>query len=555
MSGLEAAIEFALKNLSPGQFQRLAEGYAELQWPDRYRHLIPEGRNPFDATTTGWPDAWARNRDCEIHAVEASMANAWSTHLTSDIKKAKEHGRVVSFVFVSTANPRETSVQAYRTALRDLGLTDGDINLVFRKQLVRDLAGPRFARLRAAILRLPPTPSPFVAIEHARNLYGDGTTVGFAPTSREYAKPNGVWRNQATPTVLERLRQDGWAYIEGRGAAGKTVLCTHIALRWGGGLGAAYYLDLTERNAADLTTVTDAMVMYGGPNVLFVLDNVHAAELVAGGVFDTWRQREDGSTLLLSGRHVSADPWAGVGDPLRDLRSVAIAVRATSEDVFGTYRRLAARVTSRPSPPTRYLTRRWAQLFQGDLVAFAVALSAKLNAELLFADLSPEDAVEYVRSEYLRPYSGDDARAALTTVAALGALEISTPPGLVDASLLKPSLDTGAVLRTDGALTLAHAGLGPLLLAAQRRPTVDVETLANASHAEPALAASIARRLADRTSRRDYLAFWRAAVQTGEWTALLPDSLSDLPDVVQAVRAASGVSWADVDDGVVDSID
>jgi hypothetical protein len=555
VSGLEAAIEQALKNLSPGHFQRLAEGYAELRWPARYRHLVPQGRNPFDATTTGWPDAWSRSLDGEIHAVEATMANGWSTHLMSDIDKAKQHAGLASFVFVSTANPRDTSVVPHRKALHDLGLINGHIDLVFRKQLVRDLAEPRFARLRAAILRLPPTPSPFVAIEHARNLYGDGTTMGFAPTSREYAKRNGVWRNKATPAVLRKLRHDSWAYIEGRGAAGKTVLCAQIALRWAGGLGAAYYLDLAEGTAADPTTVIDAMVTYGGPDVLFVVDNVHAAERVAGGVFDNWCQRGDGSALLLSGRHVSADPWAGVGDPLRDLRSAAIVVRATSEDLFGTYGRLAARVTSRPTPPTRYLTRRWAQLFRGDLVAFAVALSGKLDADLLFSDLSPEDAVEYVRSEYLRPYPGDDARAALTTVAALGALEISTPPGLVDASLLEPSLATGAVLRTDGALTLAHAGLGRLLLAAQRRPTVDVETLANASHTEPALAPIVARRLAARASRRDYLAFWQAAVRIGEWTALLPDSLADLPDVVQAVRAASGVSWPEVDDAVVDAID
>ena len=96
------------------------------------------------------------------------------------------------------------------------------------------VAEPRFARVRAGILKLPATARPFEPIESARGLYGDGT-AGFAPTKAEFIAGT-VRRSDIARSVQTRLLQDGWAYIEGHGAAGKTVLCTLLALEWAGTL-------------------------------------------------------------------------------------------------------------------------------------------------------------------------------------------------------------------------------------------------------------------------------------------------------------------------------
>jgi hypothetical protein len=90
---MEAAIELALKSVSPAAMQRLAEGYAELTYPNRYAHLIPQGRNSFNATTSGWPDAMSvEDGTGRIHAVEATNGQ-WSTHLDEDIRKANGESR------------------------------------------------------------------------------------------------------------------------------------------------------------------------------------------------------------------------------------------------------------------------------------------------------------------------------------------------------------------------------------------------------------------------------------------------------------------------------
>ena len=93
MNPSEAAIRDAVENLrrSPGTFQRLVERYAQLSSPDRYRDLLPKGRNPQDATISGWPDAYVLLPDGRIDAVEMTLDEKnWPRHIDEDYEKAKQ---------------------------------------------------------------------------------------------------------------------------------------------------------------------------------------------------------------------------------------------------------------------------------------------------------------------------------------------------------------------------------------------------------------------------------------------------------------------------------
>ena len=298
------------------------------------------------------------------------------------------------------------------------------------------------------------------------------------------------------------------------------------------------------------------MVQYGGPEVLFVIDNVHAAEAFTGSLFDEWRSRADGSTLLLSGRHVSPDPWRGVGDELHDLGEGVIRLRVNPNDVFGTYRRLASRIVAEPPSPTRFLSQRWSELFRGDLVAFGAALSARQSVEQLFPDLSSADAVDGVRARYVAaPGSSPAALEALNSVAALGVLELASSPAVADIGLLEPWLSGGALVRVGAAVVPIHSGLARLLLAALGRPELDVERLAASSYRDRSLPRAIARRLAEHETHKGVRAYLAAVVRAGDWVQLLPDALDDFAQIVVAVHEAAGVDWASIDEALAGAVE
>ena len=68
----EARIDDAIGDLGPGEFQLLAEYYAERTHPDRFHGLIPKGRSVKKQTRPGWPDAYVRLPNGQIDCVEAT---------------------------------------------------------------------------------------------------------------------------------------------------------------------------------------------------------------------------------------------------------------------------------------------------------------------------------------------------------------------------------------------------------------------------------------------------------------------------------------------------
>ncbi|HWC49433.1 MAG TPA: hypothetical protein VG448_11170 [Solirubrobacterales bacterium] len=338
--------------------------------------------------------------------------------------------------------------------------------------------------------------------------------------------------------------------MEGHGASGKTVLCTKIGLERICDLRPVYYIDLAAAHD-DVSRIIDAMVTYGDEGILFIVDNIHLAEATAGEVFDNWQAREDGSQLLFSGREISGDPWNGAGDALHDIREQAVQVRPAAEEIFGTYRRLVARRFPNAQIPPRFLTRRWAALFRGDLVAFAVALGREHARGQPFGELSANDAVDYVRETYLSGYVGKShALDALLAAAALSVLEIPAPISLVQPDLVEPSLDSGALLRVGNSITVAHPGLARLLLAAAEREEIDQDLLLRCASEQSSLASDIAIRLFRRHEIEAGEAIFRLMIDRGEWNALLPESLDEFLRLTHVIHGV--MSWTEMDELVAE---
>jgi hypothetical protein len=239
MSVPEITIESAIERLksSPGTFQRLVEYYASLTYPHRFKNLVPQGRNPNDVTVKGWPDIYARSADGRMDVVEVTHSPAWLTHLEEDLEKAEALGKeqLAGFLFVAwddepspltdhkKINPRFEKLNSSRDRLVALDIPSDSIHFIFKKKLVRDLAQAKFASVLKEILGLPCHSLPFRVI-HDSQLFGLATRLGaFAPTKEEY-HGGLVHRADLVDVAKQRLEHSGWAWIRGRGAAGKTVL-------------------------------------------------------------------------------------------------------------------------------------------------------------------------------------------------------------------------------------------------------------------------------------------------------------------------------------------
>lgn len=191
MNPSESAIQTAVDKLkkSPGRFQRLAEHYAQVIYAERFKNLIPSGRNPQDVAVKGWPDAYALLPDCRVHAVEATHSSDWRRHLEKDLKNADAFGtgRLAGFLFIAWASaPSVGLIQEYRDRFVELGVPAENVTFVFRQQLVRDLSQPRFASVWVDLLQLRCDCYPFHTIGDARVFGRVGQVYAFAPTKDEY---------------------------------------------------------------------------------------------------------------------------------------------------------------------------------------------------------------------------------------------------------------------------------------------------------------------------------------------------------------------------------
>ena len=193
---------------------------------------MPKGRNPQEVAIRGWPDAYVFLDDEHIDAVEATHSDAWERHLEGDFDNAKKlgQGRLAGFLFVAwTPAPPLDAIDHYRSRFLKLGAPPERIRFVFQQELVTALRHPRFADVWLDPLHLRSDVFPFVSIRSAHVFGPENQLAMFAPSKSEYFQSK-VHRPRLADTVEAQLINKGWSLVLGKGAVGKTVLATQIAL-------------------------------------------------------------------------------------------------------------------------------------------------------------------------------------------------------------------------------------------------------------------------------------------------------------------------------------
>jgi hypothetical protein len=497
-------IDRRIDALDEAPFQLLCERFLRLEHVDLFPRLTPRGRNSEARTTKGWPDGYRVGSTGQTLLFEATRSGRWPDHLDRDIAELKNQpvGSVSHFFFVAWA--REPSLVDARDlvlAVVDAGVPAAGAHLIFRGELVERLSEPQFAALCFDTLRIPTSSEPFVLIETAP-VFGSGLGAEFAPSLAEYRA--GVVEMPAVRARVDAaLARNGFAYVRGRGAAGKTTLAVQLALDARRDDRAAYFWDVSDQDGAGplaLSDVLDAFAIRAGPRVVFVLDNVHQKQRLSRSLYEHWRTLGRDSQLVFVGRETLRIPRDGRLPPLRDLESEDLLLQAGPAEVGGVLTRLARRAGLTLRLPADEALLGLTQEFGGDLIAFSAAMAPKLGpAVSSWPIVEPSDARRHVYQTYLAGLE-PAARAELLLVSALSWLELGASDDIVSVPLLEASLAQGVVHEIVGTgsrryLRTVHAGVGDLIGRAGSANRDHETALQDAVQRRPALASLIAERL------------------------------------------------------------
>ncbi len=466
----ERALEEALESLGPEQFQRLAEVYAEIELPERFKNQAILGRNSRGSTTTGWPDSYAVMRDGRIDALEATRdVRNWREHLDSDIEQAAALPAPglggIAFITLGRT-PAPATMIPPRQRLAEIGIPEGRQTFVFRQGLIKALRNGRFAHVWSANLGISVSAFPFHDLRDAP-IYGTDGSAQFVPTKSEHAKGK-VKQPRIASEVMRRLARSDFSYVVGRGASGKTALAACIGWPLLEKGRPVYYVDLADEATSGTDFVraaAETLITRGDDGVLFIVDNVHRNESAAAELYRQWSDASDGAQLLLLGRRSeSRSAIRGITPPLEELAKHAVELHVDRALLVGIHARLRDRVGLSREPPPKGVLKRWENIFGGDMIAFSVALSRAKPGPPDWL-LAPSDARASIHDRYLSGLAPEEQRA-LCIVADRSAFELSTPEHLVFPSLVSDALADGLLERRDGEMRTIHPGLGELIVSA-----------------------------------------------------------------------------------------
>lgn len=383
------------------------------------------------------------------------------------------------------------------------------------------------ARAQLSAGQVQPICYPFQRIRETEGLFGlEGVIEHFVPTLQEHDSGT-VHRSAKLPQVAEFLRRQGWAWIRGKGATGKTTLAAQLALEHERQGKPAYYLDLADLDSKVRVTSTEifeVVTALAATDVLFVVDNVHLEARLGSDLHKHWRSHGRGSSWLMLGRlrELGVDP-RGAARPMDHLKSSALELMNTPDDFLGVYRRLVGRQARTVSDPPKDVLSRWHTTFAADLIAFCAAVSRCLG-DLSQGRWSLEaaDAAAYVRSAYLS--GSEKERDNLLRIAAMSSLELATEELALDSRSLEEAVQKGYVLRNQLGQSsfhyrLVHPSLGDLLLFAMGPKLDRTRLLAEVASASVVNAKQLAGRLETSNRAAEAVAILKGPSADREWLA------------------------------------
>jgi hypothetical protein len=575
LTNLQQRVAGRLKAISANDLQKLAEQLALTLRPDLFNRatLVVQGRNVEDQTTKGWPDAYAEAPQGLIYAIEATrQKSSWEVHVREDLVKATgaKNRKLAGYFFVGgypDHEPTEEEQADWINKFAAIGISPTNISLLVGLNLVTALMAPECAKIRYSILHLSESPRRFALLRPGA--IGSSSDL-WQPSPEDYENRR-VFEPPLLTQVIDRLKAEGRVLIRGHGAAGKTTLAHLVAASADVDPSPVYYLNLenvTESFDHFRNEAIEDFVEFAGDGVIFVIDNIHLAESLTTELAREWRDiaKPSNARLLLLGR----EQRTVHGTPLGDLKP--LVMRAGAAELQGVVRRLLGRKGHLVPEASDTQLQDWIRIFGGDpkhestsvdLIAFSAAAERRLDS-LALGDfrLKPEDAVDGVRTRYLKPVRDDGERANLVRLAALAVLEIAP----ADENLPRPDLGF-PISSTNGLVfsepvgserriqhRLAHPALGDLLLHAFAITDGGrAERLAAAKVHTP-LAFRIAARAIQYEERRESKNIAITFSSNARWIK----SSATLNDVVSTARAllrAKATTPRELDDALSQSAD
>ncbi|CAJ4467879.1 Uncharacterised protein [Burkholderia pseudomallei] len=540
--------------------QALAEDMAVLTCPARFneRILYRQGRNADAQTTKGWPDAYVVTDINTVDGIEATRdKQTWYGHLQDDLTKAadKEYLNLSGYFFVGgypEHEPPNKEITNWTNKFIAQGVPAKNVQLLIGKHLAMELADPKYARIRQEHLGLASSAQYFEALEQT---LVPANTHGLVHLSEKDFDNGRVYKPPVMEEAIKRLHDNGCVLVRGHGACGKTTLAQSIGLDRRFSLSPVYLLDLARMSGrVAIGDLTNEMVSLSGQGVLLIIDNIHIDERTSEVLLNHWKKycAPLGARVMLLGR----ETHSASGTPLGSISPIVL--RAGASDLEGIVKCVLQQNAMQVSRIPRAEIRKWVVTFGGksrqrdvavDLLAFSAAVHRR-TSQLLLQDwrLTPKDAVDAVRDRYLGPLTDDRDMANVLRLAALSEYELPVPIRALpypNQGFARSVAQLGIVLAHEETVSLAHAALGPLLLAAAVTAKPNTERL-KAACSSPALGFRMLLRNTYPHERKHLLAAMSEVIEAGLWWETC-EGLHDVATVLSGHVRMLGKPAAQID--------
>ncbi len=408
--------------------------------------------------------------------------------------------------------------------------------------------------------------SPFVPVKDRVLGPAEGPRLAFdiEPTRDEFISEKVHFPPGLMKELDDLLANHREALVVGPGASGKTILAYGYGFRH---QGSAFYLDCKEHvDTLDVGVIRERVGTSQSSKLLLIIDNVHLIPekfehlhrvLRNLQALDSDKPTSNAFSVLYLGRrtqhHVADNSKA---TERMEAAKRVIPLQADKHMFEAVYRLFASRhkVSLLDVPDTTF--DRWVHDFAGDLISFAVAIQA-LGPELINPNLiSPELALENIRSRYLEPLDTVSYRnllllcvmAELELVTHRKMFELPTPVASPFPKLLRTGIVYEHPVGVEVKYDLFHPSIGSLILRADAEKHSKACILKDGCFRCPSSFVHIlmrmyniglfdeAKELGLILKRPDFFALCSESFKANEWHKLLRTLTRSAPDIFLLVE-------------------